>query len=145
VYLLVDRRAPVWAGAAFAVAISIKIVPVIALPLLLVAAWRLGRRRGFEPDGLSNSARAGLRLTAWVALGAQVAGWGHLLVGSLPYAIYGTVTLREIGTAQASGVLWLVLGLQIVVYGALALGFRQLLGHTMRYGVVPVARHRGRA
>ena len=41
VYLLVDRRAPVWAGAAFAVAISIKIVPVIALPLLLVAAARL--------------------------------------------------------------------------------------------------------
>src|SRR5689334_5716599 len=41
VYLLVDRRAPVWAGAAFSVAVSIKIVPVIALPLLLVAAARL--------------------------------------------------------------------------------------------------------
>jgi 4-amino-4-deoxy-L-arabinose transferase-like glycosyltransferase len=45
VYLLVDRRWPVLAGLAFSVAISIKIVPIIALPLLLVAAWRLGRWR----------------------------------------------------------------------------------------------------
>ena len=44
VYLLVDRRWPVAAGAAFALALSIKIVPVITLPLLLFAAWRLGRR-----------------------------------------------------------------------------------------------------
>jgi len=45
VYLLVDRRAPLLAGLAFSIAISVKIIPVIALPLLLVAAWRLGRRR----------------------------------------------------------------------------------------------------
>lgn len=45
VYLLVDRRWPVLAGAAFSLAISIKIVPIIALPLLLVVAWRLGRGR----------------------------------------------------------------------------------------------------
>jgi 4-amino-4-deoxy-L-arabinose transferase-like glycosyltransferase len=44
VYLLVDRRWPTLAGIVFAIAISIKIVPVIALPLLLVAAWRLDRR-----------------------------------------------------------------------------------------------------
>jgi hypothetical protein len=43
VWLLVDRRRPVLAGLAFSLAISIKIVPVIVLPLLLVAAWRLGR------------------------------------------------------------------------------------------------------
>jgi uncharacterized membrane protein len=44
VWLLVDRRSPALAGAAFALAVSIKIVPVVALPILLVAAWRLGRR-----------------------------------------------------------------------------------------------------
>ncbi len=43
VWLLVDRRAPVWAGLAFSLAVSIKIVPVIVLPLLLVAAWKLGK------------------------------------------------------------------------------------------------------
>jgi hypothetical protein len=45
IYLLVDRRAPLLAGVAFSIAISVKIIPVIALPVLLVAAWRLGRGR----------------------------------------------------------------------------------------------------
>lgn len=112
--------------------------------LALAALWR-GRRLAFEPDGLGPPGRFGLRGMAWVALGAQAAGWGHLMIGSLPYAIYGTVTLREIGTVQGEAALWLVLALQVLVYGGLVLGFRQLLGHTMRYGVVPVARHRGRA
>jgi hypothetical protein len=45
VWLLVDRRHPALAGLAFALALSIKIpVPAIAAPLLLVAAWKLGRR-----------------------------------------------------------------------------------------------------
>lgn len=45
VWLLVDRRAPVLAGVAFSVAISVKIIPVIALPVLIVAAWGIGRTR----------------------------------------------------------------------------------------------------
>jgi Predicted integral membrane protein len=45
VWLLVDRRAPFLAGLAFAAAVSVKLIPVIALPLLLVAAWGVGRAR----------------------------------------------------------------------------------------------------
>ena len=45
VFLLVDRRSPALAGGAFSLAISVKLVPAVALPLLLVAAWRLGRRQ----------------------------------------------------------------------------------------------------
>lgn len=139
---LMGMRPPVWLTYA-----SSRLAILLAglLAVMALAAWWRGRRLGFEPDGLSASGRIGLRTMAWVALGLQVAGWGHLLVGSLPYAVYGTVTLREIGTVQALDTLWLVLGLQILVYGGLALGFRQLLGHTLRYGVVPVGRHRGRA
>ncbi|MFT0533537.1 cytochrome ubiquinol oxidase subunit I [Castellaniella hirudinis] len=104
-------------------------------------AWRLG----FEPDKLGSGGRAGLRAMAWLALFGQLAGWGHLMMGSLPYAVYGTITLREIGAVQGEAGLWGGVALQLLVYGALVLGFRQLLGHTLRYGVVPVARHRGRA
>jgi uncharacterized membrane protein len=43
-WLLVDRRAPVWAGLAFSLAVSVKIIPLVVLPILLVAAWALGRR-----------------------------------------------------------------------------------------------------
>ncbi|WP_345795698.1 cytochrome ubiquinol oxidase subunit I [Castellaniella sp. MT123] len=139
---LIGMRPPVWLTYA-----SSRLAVLLTGLLGLMAVWALwtGRRLGFEPDSLTPAGRIGLRVTAWLALILQGVGWGHLLVGSLPYAIYGTVTLREIGTVQGEGGLWLVLGLQVLVYGALVLGFRQLLGHTMRYGVVPVARYRGRA
>jgi hypothetical protein len=39
-WLLADRRLPLLAGIAAGLALSIKIVPVVALPLLLIAAWR---------------------------------------------------------------------------------------------------------
>lgn len=45
VYLLVDRRMPLLAGVAFSLAMSIKIVPIMVIPLMAVAAWRLGGRR----------------------------------------------------------------------------------------------------
>jgi cytochrome d ubiquinol oxidase subunit I len=115
--------------------------------LVILAAWALwrGRRLGHEPDYLSRTGRMGLRVMAWLAVLLQAAGWGHLLIGSLPYAIQGTVSLRQIGTNVGVPTLWSLLGLQIAVYGALALGFYQLLRYATRYGVVPVARHRGRA
>lgn len=42
-YLLVDRRWPIAAGAAIALALGVKIVPIVAVPALLVCAWQLGR------------------------------------------------------------------------------------------------------
>lgn len=43
-YLLVDRRLPLYAGAALALAVGVKIVPVVVLPALAVYAWKRGRR-----------------------------------------------------------------------------------------------------
>jgi len=127
--------------------LSVRLTVLLAGILAVLAVWALwrGRRLGHEPDSLSPAGRAGLRAMAWLAVALQAAGWGHLMIGSLPYAVYGTVSLREIGTDVSQGVLWAVLCLQIAVYGALAAGFHQLLRHATRYGIVPVARHRGRA
>ena len=47
-YLLVIRRSGVLAGMSFAAAISIKILPIAALPVLLLIAARAGRRRFLE-------------------------------------------------------------------------------------------------
>jgi hypothetical protein len=44
VYLLVVRDAPLLAGASYALGLSIKLVPVVAGPLLVYLAWRAGRR-----------------------------------------------------------------------------------------------------
>ncbi|MER1940200.1 cytochrome ubiquinol oxidase subunit I [Castellaniella sp. FW104-16D08] len=139
---LIGVRPPVWITFA-----SSRLALVFTSVLFLLALWAfwLARRLGFEPDSLSAARRNMLHTSLWLALAVQVAGWTHLLIGSLPYAVEGAVTFRQIGAAQDAGTLWAILLVQLVVYAALALGFRQLLGHTLRYGVVPVARHRGRA
>jgi cytochrome d ubiquinol oxidase subunit I len=126
---------------------SARLAAALALALAAAALWSLWRgwRLGYEPDGLAPLARLRLRAMMWAAVLLQLVGWGHVLVGSLPYAVYGTITLREIGTAQSEDTLWGGLGLQLAVYAVLAVGFYQLLRHTTRFGVVPVARHRGRA
>ncbi|NNG35989.1 glycosyltransferase family 39 protein [Nakamurella aerolata] len=43
VYLLADRRAAAWSGVCFALAVGVKVVPLVAGPVLLFAAWRQGR------------------------------------------------------------------------------------------------------
>jgi hypothetical protein len=44
-YLLITDRSALWAGLAFGAAISVKIVPIVALPVLLLVAARSGKRR----------------------------------------------------------------------------------------------------
>jgi Dolichyl-phosphate-mannose-protein mannosyltransferase len=44
-YLLLTNRSALLAGLAFAAAMSVKIVPIVALPVLLLVAVRSGRRR----------------------------------------------------------------------------------------------------
>ncbi|HEX7387639.1 MAG TPA: cytochrome ubiquinol oxidase subunit I [Castellaniella sp.] len=139
---LAGVRPPVWLTY-----MSARLAVALVVLLGAIALWSLWRgwRLRFEPDGLAPLARVRLRALMWGAVLLQAVGWGHLMVGSLPYAVYGTVTLREVGTLQNQETLWGGLGLHVVVYAALAVGFYQLLRHTSRFGVVPVARHRGRA
>lgn len=115
------------------------------LALLALLAWWRGRRLGYEPDGLRPWGRGALRLSTALACAIQVAGLVHLFVGAVPYAIHGTVTLREIAATPGLGAHAAVSAAYVLVYAALLLGFYQLLRHITRYGVVPVARRRGRA
>jgi Gpi18-like mannosyltransferase len=57
-WLLLDRRMPTAAGVAIGLAVSVKLVPVVALPVLLVAAWR-GRYGLVTGWSASSPARAG--------------------------------------------------------------------------------------
>jgi cytochrome d ubiquinol oxidase subunit I len=127
--------------------LSARLAVLLTLLLVVAAFWSLwrGSRQHYEPDVLTTGGRVRLRVMMWGAVILQAAGWAHVLVGSLPYAVYGTITLREVGTTQNQETLWGGLALHLIVYAVLALGFHQLLLHTTRFGVVPVARHRGRA
>lgn len=44
-YLLVVRRMPASSGLVFAMGLSIKLVPIVVLPMLLLVVWRAGRRQ----------------------------------------------------------------------------------------------------
>lgn len=79
-YLLVDRRRPGWAGLCMAIALGIKIVPVVAIPALLVSAYRAGRPVLLRFAG----ALVGASALWWVpALALQ---WRHVMGQVLGYA-----------------------------------------------------------
>ncbi len=79
-YLLVDRRRPGWAGLCMAIALGIKIVPVVAIPALLVWAYRAGRPVLLRFAG----ALVGASALWWVpALALQ---WRHVMGQVLGYA-----------------------------------------------------------
>jgi len=106
--------------------------------------WRL-RKRQYDPGVLSKTWRrfvAGMTFSGWV-LGLAI--MCHMLFGLAPYAVNGTITLAEIVGDTSPNVLMAGLAAYVLVYAVLLYGFFQLLTHIVRYGVVPIARRRGRA
>jgi len=109
-----------------------------------IAWWRLRARRG-EPGALPRWLRQLLVVMGFGGWLVAVAGFGHVSIGAHPYAVAGTVTLSEVQAAvPVPALLGGGLALLLVYIFCMA-GFLQLLWHSLRYGVVPVARHRGRA
>ncbi|AEC20554.1 putative transmembrane cytochrome oxidase [Pusillimonas sp. T7-7] len=116
--------------------------------LMLLAAWLTlwrARRVRYDPGELSRWGRqvlAGMTFSGWLML---LAGLFHVLLGAYPYAVNGTVTISEVaGTTSLYALLGGYLA-HLVVYLLLLISFLQMLRHIVRYGVVPVARRRGRA
>ncbi|MFP1626837.1 glycosyltransferase family 39 protein [Streptomyces sp. 5K101] len=87
-HLLADRRAPLAAGISAAVAVSIKLIPVVAIPALLVAALRAGRP-------------VLVRFTAGLAA-VMVALWGPVLA-TVPEPLRQKVLAYEGGRARLWG------------------------------------------
>lgn len=115
--------------------------------LLLVAAmgWWCVRAHGGDPQALSRWLLHALVLAGFGSGLVAVLGFAHVFMGAHPYAVAGTVTQSEV-LADVSVASLLAGGLALLaVYILCMAGFLQLLWHYMRYGVVPIARHRGRA
>ncbi|MGP1614263.1 MAG: cytochrome ubiquinol oxidase subunit I [Pollutimonas bauzanensis] len=121
---------------------------VLAGLLMALAAlftlWR-ARRVHYDPGALSRGWRrvlAGMTFSGWVLL---LAGLAYLMFGSYPYAVTGTITVSEIAGDTHFDVLLGGYIAYLLFYGVFLAGFFQLLRHIARYGVVPIARRRGRA
>lgn len=126
---------------------SLRVAALVALLMMIItalAAWRL-RRSGDDPSVLSIRAKqvlAAMGMGGWLM---AVAGFAHLVAGAHPYAVAGTVTLSEVLTGTSEPTLFVGGAALLTVYGFCMVGFFQLLQHGIHYGVVPVARYRGRA
>lgn len=76
-WLLVDRNRPLAGGLSIGFAISVKLIPVVALPVLLAAAWRQRRLLRFT------AGTAGVFAVLWVPV--LVRHWGQFTEKVLGY------------------------------------------------------------
>ena len=126
---------------------SFRLMLLVGL-LMLLASWGTYlrvRKRQFDPSTLSERWRRFLRLmmlSGWVG---SLAGLATSLFGLSPFAVNGAVTLSEIAGTTGPDMLAGALVAYALFYAVLMLGFLHMLRHIARYGVVPVARTRGRA
>jgi hypothetical protein len=81
-WLLVTDRSAILAGLSIAAAISIKIIPIVSIPVLFLIAWRAGRRRTIEFSAAFGAAMAVLwvpvALTHWHEYATNVLGYKGL-------------------------------------------------------------------
>lgn len=109
-----------------------------------VLVWRL-RPHHYDPALLSERWRRGLRAMAAVSGVMVLACVAYIQFGAFPYAVYETVTLSEVMLPVSAPVLVLTNVMYGGCYVLLLVGFLYLLRYIARYGVIPVARRRGRA
>lgn len=126
---------------------SFRLTVIVGL-LMLLASWLTYfrvRKKEYDPGMLSERWRRFLRLMMFSGWVGSLAGLAYSLFGLYPYAVNQTVTLSEIASSTDWAVLLGAGVAYLLFYAVLMLGFLQLLRHIARYGVVPVARRRGRA
>ncbi|NYT43637.1 cytochrome ubiquinol oxidase subunit I [Alcaligenaceae bacterium] len=126
---------------------SFRLAVLMGLGMAVVAAvtlWR-ARRKHYDPSAFSRRwlhVLVALTFSGWLLL---LPGMAHLLLGAFPYAVTGTITVSEVAGETTFHTLLGAYAAYLLIYGVVMAGFFQMLRHIGRYGVVPVARRRGRA
>lgn len=109
-----------------------------------ITAWRF-RRVHHDPGALSRGWRHLLTIMAFDAWVMVLAGIAYFMLGAYPYAVNGTITMAEVaGTTHTAALMAGTIAF-FILYALFVGGFLHRLWHVARYGVVPVARRRGRA
>lgn len=127
------------------IAVRVAMLAGLGMLALLTVGWRLGLTRHYDPSALTPRIKALMIYGGWLGPILWVAGLMYQLFGNLPFVVGQTITLNEIYAQHQllpTVVSFIAYGL---VYGLLTIGFIALVRSVARYGVVAVARHRGRA
>lgn len=117
----------------------------ILILFVLVQGWRLGRSRHYDPSALSLRARRVLVVTGFLGPLLFMAGVAYHYFGMFPYVVSHTITFAEVWAQRSVAQSLLGLWSYVVLYVLLSLGFISLVRYVARYGVIAVARRRGRA
>lgn len=123
---------------------SARIAVILNLFLLVLSVylWRLAAKTAFNPDKLNSSNRVWIYITAALLVLLQLVGWAHMILGSLPYAVYDSLTLRELSSNYSFTAVTAILAISVIVYILLLWGLFRLINHNIRFGVIPVKRVR---
>ena len=126
---------------------SFRVALAVALAMLIAACGALWcmRRKYIEHGDLPAGWRRFFSCMTFLGWLAGPALLCHVLAGQAPFIISQTVTFMEVAGSTRPSHLVMGIAAHLAVYSALLLGFIHLLRHGVQYGVVPVARRRGRA
>lgn len=117
----------------------------VLMLLALLQGWRLGIVRHYDPSALSITGRHLLVVAGFIGPLFLISGIAYQLFGGLPFVVNQTITINEIYAQiplAQSAISFLAYS---VVYVLFSFGFISLVRYVARYGVVAVARRRGRA
>lgn len=112
---------------------------------VLVQGSRLGRMRHYDPSALAVWHRRCLVAAGFLGPALLISGMAYQLFGMMPFAVNETITLAEVFAQYQTSQSAFGLVMYLVTYALITLGFLVLVRYAARYGVVSVARHRGRA
>lgn len=111
----------------------------------LLQGWRVGVLRHYDPSALSLISRRLLVLTGLLGPVLMIGGLSYQFFGALPFVVGQTITINEIYSQPPLDQSILSFFAYVIVYALFTFGFLASVRHVARYGVVAVARRRGRA
>lgn len=126
-------------------AVRLGLVVSAIMALVLLKAWCTGLKRHYDPSALSPRGRHVFVVTGFLAPLLLLSGLAYHYFGALPYVVGQTITFAEIAVTRPLGETIVSVVAYGLVYFLLIIGFVSLVRYVARYGVVSVARRRGRA
>lgn len=157
---MVENHQPAKAAAAMGVGLVAGMSPPLALVywslrtamfsgllvlLVLLQGWRVGLWRHADPSALSLLSRRLFVLAGFIGPVLLVNGMAYQLFGSLPFVVSQTITLNEVYASTTVLVSAFSFFSYSIIYTVFVFGFIALVRQVTRYGVVSVARRRGKA
>lgn len=112
---------------------------------VLLQGWRVGMKRHYDPSALSLLSRRIFVLAGFLGPILLISGMAYQLFGSLPFVVDQTITLSEVYAPTSFLFSVLSFFTYSIVYVVFVFGFMALVRQVARYGVVSVARRRGKA